>query len=65
MCVRLPTGVFGKNMGNMGIFRAKIWDIYGILALFWLRIWDIYGTFSAIYDLLYGMLLMPLAPDIS
>ena len=42
---RLPTEHFGKNMGNMGLFRAKIWGKYGILSEILRKIWDIYGTY--------------------
>ena len=33
-CIRVPTGGSAKNMGNMGIFRAKYGGIMGIFTIF-------------------------------
>ena len=41
--IRLSRVNYDKNMGNMGFFEKKIWDIHGIFLSILTKIWDIYG----------------------
>ena len=42
--IRASTSSCEENMGNMGFFKVKIWDKYGIFNGIFIKIWDKYGT---------------------